>query len=357
MKKAVILFLHLGYWIIFLLLLAFIFTLLRPAINNTKPLAWNPVVFRNWMMVMSGFAVLPGIVSFYMFYTFLFNRFFIRRRVIAFLLGGVLTVLGTAVGGVFYMALLMRHLRYPFAGTLRAYIEVIVVIAFGALLNGIIGLVMKGFITSYGDIRVKEELNRKNFEVELALVKSQLSPHFLFNTINNIDVLIGIDAARASAYLNKLSDIMRFMLYETKTELIPLEEELAYIEKYIDLQKIRTANPDYIRFRVQGRAPGLLVPPMLFIPFIENAFKHGVKSGISHAFVKISLLIMDETLSMEITNSRPPAQETKGLAVKEAGGIGIRNVRRRLEILYPGRHRLRINQSKQEYAVHLNIEL
>ncbi len=150
-----------------------------------------------------------------------------------------------------------------FAGTLRAYIEVIVVIAFGALLNGIIGLVMKGFITSYGDIRVKEELNRKNFEVELALVKSQLSPHFLFNTINNIDVLIGIDAARASAYLNKLSDIMRFMLYETKTELIPLEEELAYIEKYIDLQKIRTANPDYIRFRVQGRAPGLLVPPML----------------------------------------------------------------------------------------------
>ena len=170
MKKAVILFLHLGYWIIFLLLLAFIFTLLRPAINHTKPLIWNPIVFRNWMMVMSGFAVLPGVVSFYMFYTFLFNRFFIRRRVIAFLLGGVLTVLGTAVGGVFYMALLMRHLRYPFAGTLRAYIEVVVVIAFGALLNGIIGLVMKGFITSYGDIRVKEELNRKNFHVELALV-------------------------------------------------------------------------------------------------------------------------------------------------------------------------------------------
>ncbi len=348
MKKAVILFLHLGYWIIFLLLLAFIFTLLRPAINNTKPLAWNPVVFRNWMMVMSGFAVLPGIVSFYMFYTFLFNRFFIRRRVIAFLLGGVLTVLGTAVGGVFYMALLMRHLRYPFAGTLRAYIEVIVVIAFGALLNGIIGLVMKGFITSYGDIRVKEELNRKNFEVELALVKSQLSPHFLFNTINNIDVLIGIDAARASAYLNKLSDIMRFMLYETKTELIPLEEELAYIEKYIDLQKIRTANPDYIRFRVQGRAPGLLVPPMLFIPFIENAFKHAVprKTGCG---IAIELELEQDKIIFVCKNEMTVARQ----APTEPGGLGNGLIEKRLDLLYPGRHRLTVHKTDDQYTVTL----
>lgn len=348
MKKAVILLLHLGYWIIFLLLLAFIFTLLRPAINNSKPLIWNPVVFRNWMMVMSGFAVLPGVVSFYMFYTFLFNRFFIKRRVVAFLLGGVLTVLGTAVGGVFYMALLMRHLRYPFAGTLRAYIEVVVVIAFGALLNGIIGLVMKGFITSYGDIRVKEELNRKNFEVELALVKSQLSPHFLFNTINNIDVLIGIDAARASVYLNKLSDIMRFMLYETRTELIPLAQELAYIEKYIDLQKIRTANPDYIGFTVQGEATGMLIPPMLFIPFIENAFKHAIprKEG---AGIEIALQLEKEKIIFVCKNQVAGARTTGA----EPGGLGNNLIAKRLELLYPGRHQLVLNKADREYTVTL----
>jgi sensor histidine kinase YesM len=142
----------------------------------------------------------------------------------------------------------------------------IIFLALLAGVHGIIGTVMRGFISWYGDIRIKAALQQKNHETELALVKSQLNPHFLFNTIHNIDVLIEKNAAQASLYLNKLSDIMRFMLYEAKTEQIPLSRELAYIERYIDLQKIRTANTNYVQYHVTGNAGNLMIAPLLFIP-------------------------------------------------------------------------------------------
>ncbi len=348
MKKAVVLLLHIGYWIIFLLLLAFIFTLLRPAIENREPAAWNPVVFRNWMMLMSGFALLPGVLSFYIFYGFLFNRYFIRRKALLFLLGGLVTVVGTAITGTVYMSLLMWYFRNPFANTPRAFAEVTVVIAFGALLNGVIGLVMKGFITSYGDIRIKEALNRRNHEVEMALVKSQLSPHFLFNTLNNIDVLIGRDAGKASVYLNKLSDIMRFMLYETKTEMIPLEKELEYIGKYIELQKIRTANPDYIVYKVSGNVTGIIIPPMLFIPFIENAFKHAVPKK-NRTGIDITLHIEQDKIIFDCRNEFILSRQDP----EAIGGLGNELMRKRLELLYPGKHRLRLAEEQHRYTVTL----
>ena len=120
------------------------------------------------------------------------------------------------------------------------------VMSFGAFVNGIIGLVIRGFISWFNDIKIKESLSQKNFEMELNLIKSQINPHFLFNTLNNIDVLIEKDPPKASLYFNKLSAIMRFMLYETKTDKIPLAKELDYITQYIDLQKIRHANPDFV---------------------------------------------------------------------------------------------------------------
>ncbi len=123
--------------------------------------------------------------------------------------------------------------------------RVILLLGVIAFANGVLALVIRGFITFYGEIRLKEDLKRQNAELELALIKSQISPHFLFNTLNNIDVLIEKDAfARASSYLNKLSDILRFMLYETKTDRISIGEELRYIREYIELQMIRTAHPE-----------------------------------------------------------------------------------------------------------------
>jgi len=226
-----------------------------------------------------------------------------------------------------------------------------VIMAINALLNGILGLVMRGFITSYGDIDLKDELAKKNYDMELALVKSQLNPHFLFNTINNIDVLISRDAQQASAYLNKLSDIMRFMLYETKSEEVLLETELLYIGKYIDLQKIRTANPRYVSYTVEGDPAGLVVAPMIFLPFIENAFKHAENKKIENA-IGIRFEIRGYTIRFACRNHYNPAQGSN----LDHGGLGNGLIERRLELLYPKRHRLQIEKTNDLYTVELSIE-
>ncbi|PSK88866.1 sensor histidine kinase [Taibaiella chishuiensis] len=195
-------------------------------------------------------------------------------------------------------------------------------------------------------------------QAETNFLKTQINPHFLFNTLNNIYSLALRQSDDAPVIARQLKELTQYMLHDCMQDMVPLAGEVNFLKNYVSLEQLRNKQDDVdIQLHVDGDTGDKEIAPLLLVNFIENAFKHGVKSGISHAFVKISLLIMDETLSMEITNSRPSVQETPGLAVKEAGGIGIRNVRRRLEILYPGRHRLRINQSRQEYTVHLNIEL
>jgi LytS/YehU family sensor histidine kinase len=209
---------------------------------------------------------------------------------------------------------------------------------------------MRGFISWYGDIKLKEDLTKKNFEMELALVKSQINPHFLFNTIHNIDILIEKDAKQASAYLNKLSDIMRFMLYETKTEKIFLARELTYIEEYISLQKIRTSNPDYVHYTVNGEAGNLLIEPMLFIPFIENAFKHSENTKSVNT-ITIQFDIAPGKIIFSCENhylkhaKNNPAQS----------GLGNELIKKRLALLYPGSHTLEVNNANEIYKVQVTI--
>lgn len=194
-------------------------------------------------------------------------------------------------------------------------------------------------------------------QAETNFLKTQINPHFLFNTLNNIYSLSLRQSDDAPVIARQLKELSQYMLYDCTQEMVPLAGEVTFLHNYVSLEQLRNKQEDIeIRLEVKGETGGKQIAPLLLVNFIENAFKHGVKSGIDRAFVQINLFIMDQTLSMEVTNSRPPAVPSD-LSVKHSGGIGIKNVRRRLEILYPGRHRLKINQSKQQYTVHLNIEL
>jgi len=184
--------------------------------------------------------------------------------------------------------------------------------------------------------------------MELALVKSQINPHFLFNTLNNIDVLIQQDAIKASVYLNKLSDIMRFMLYETKTERIELSKELTYIEKYIELQKIRTSNLNYVNYAVEGNTDGLLIAPMLFIPFIENAFKHAENKKMENA-INIRIVIKHDRIEFKCENNYSDDNQIN----HDESGLGNELIQKRLELLYPKKHKLEITNSDNTYKVNL----
>lgn len=185
--------------------------------------------------------------------------------------------------------------------------------------------------------------------VELNLLKSQLSPHFLFNTINNIDSLITTDPPRASAYLNELAEILRFMLYHTKKGVIKLTDELLYIEKYVMLQRIRSDNEHYVRFEVQGEPGGWEVAPFLFIPIIENAFKH-CSDKSRDSSIDIRFDIQETQIVFFCRNLYLPAA-----MVEEQSGIGVNLIRRRLELLYADLYELDIVQDLTHYQVKLKL--
>lgn len=350
MKKTVIVLLHAGYWLLYLFLLLIFFGMVAPQLMGDKSKATLVFALGQWTLLMIPFAIIPGAIGFYTFYTWLFTRLLRKKKIAQFFVAALATGLAGALLGITVLMLRVS----PGNMETGELIAMLLLMFFATLVNGVIGMVMKGFITWYGDIKRTEELNRKNFETELALVKAQLSPHFLFNTINNIDVLILKDPEKASDYLNRLSDMLRFMLYETKDESIALTRELDYIEKYIALQRIRTSNPDYIRYKVEGDPGNRTIPPMLFIPFIENAFKYAENKKVENA-VDIGIEVLPGKLVFTCRNHFSATQQQTPDAARD-GGLGLELMRKRLQLLYPGKHELAISTVDQLFNVHLVLE-
>jgi two-component system LytT family sensor kinase len=329
--------LHAGYWLMYLLLILVFLQWTRHGHQGRLLF----LVFRSpifWALVF------PAILSFYGFYTAVFSRFLRRKKLPGLLVSAAGVAVTTAL-----LSVAMLYFTRPGGKVFEPgeLVAMLLALSFVTLVHGIIALVMKGFISWYGDIRWKERLIKKNDEMELALVRSQLNPHFLFNTLNNIDVLIGKDPDLASAYLNRLSDLLRFMLYESRTEQIPLEKELLYIGKYIDLQKIRTANTEYIQFQVEGRPDGWMIAPMLFIPFIENAFKHADNKKTGS--IRVSLHIEADALHFVCVNSHQLLHQER----PDHSGLGNDLIQKRLKLLYPGRHLLEITDKNNIYQAKL----
>lgn len=347
MKRSFVIALHAGYWLLYLLLL-FTIIMFMEAGAMTR-FSENQQYIPAFIWSMTFITILPGAAGFYASYIFLFNRLLAKKKIVAL----IFSMMAVALAAGFFSSLLLRLLSSANIfepNTIKLSLIMIIFMAMLGMIHSIIALVIKGFVNWYADIKFKEELQQKNFETELALVKSQLNPHFLFNSINNIDVLIKKDADKASLYLNKLSDIMRFMLYETKTEKIPLAQELNYIEKYIELQKIRTANKNFINYSTEGSPGNWTIAPMLFIPFIENAFKHAANKKIDNGIV-ISVKSMPDALFFCCEN-----QVTENpLDKNEAGGLGNELLKKRLNLLYPGKHNLTTGIANNVYKIVLTI--
>ena len=344
MKRLAVTGLHTAYWgLYFLLLLLF------------ASIAWHTAhaTFRGFLHAIifspvTIFTALPAIITFYIFYSILFPRFLQHKRLVLLALTGL--VIPVASSLLIYIS--GRTLLFPWLrnGFTRDTGTLILILSFIAFVNGVLALIMRGFIAWYSDIQFKKDLKQKNAELELALIKSQLSPHFLFNTLNNIDVLIERDPVRASTYLNKLSDLLRFILYDTKTDRIVITQELRYIEKYVELQQLRTAHPEYIHFEVEGEGAQLMVEPMLFLPFIENAFKHAAQK--QEGAIKIRFTLDDEKVIFDCENRFDPKLPTLPEA---SGGLGNGLIRKRLQLLYPGRHTLEVNAGRDIYKATLTL--
>ena len=191
---------------------------------------------------------------------------------------------------------------------------------------------------------------------ELKLLKAQLNPHFLFNTLNNLYGLSVVKSDKLPSLMLKLSDLLRYSLYDTKETFVLLKKELLYLENYISLEKIRLEDQTEIQFTVTGNVSNKLIAPMLLIVFVENAFKHLGDCIGKKSKVLVTVTIDDEKLVFKCLNSIDKHPQEEQLE-KGKSGIGLQNAKKRLAFLYPERHQLKIQKEKENYIVNLTLHL
>jgi len=197
-----------------------------------------------------------------------------------------------------------------------------------------------------------ELLQTETLKNELDYLRHQISPHFLMNTLNNIHALIDYDTTIAKNSVVKLSKLMRVLLYETKTENFTLKKEIDFLNDYIELMRIRVNQNVEIKFEHPKQIPDIKIAPLLFISFVENAFKHGIKA-IGKSFIHIKFLIEDNNLQVNITNSKIKNTNTKSERTK----IGLNNSKKRLELIYKNNHTFEIIENENLFKVHIKIPL
>ncbi len=194
-------------------------------------------------------------------------------------------------------------------------------------------------------------LENDKLTLELNQLKSQLQPHFFFNTLNNLYALSTQGSTKTSPMIADLSAIMRYVLYDSRHEKVSLKNEIEFLHSYIELERIRHDNPDIIDFDVQGDIDFIQIEPLLFLPLVENTFKHALAKNIAGKYVKIVLAVDDDQLIFQTTN--PILKNDSKL--QAVGGIGLSNLVKRLELLYPGAHQLDIEQDNETFTVILII--
>ncbi len=199
-------------------------------------------------------------------------------------------------------------------------------------------------------------LEKEQLETELRFLRAQISPHFFFNTLNNIYSLSLEKSDKTPETIIKLSDLMRYVLYETRDKNQSLKKEIVFIKNYLDLEKIRYNENLQLSFEVSGDPKGKKIAPMLLVQFIENAFKHGANKSIGKVKIDINIRIEEKFLYFRISNTKPKYHEP--LPKKQPGGIGLSNVEKRLKLRYgEDEYRMDIFNESEEYIVNLKLNL
>lgn len=208
----------------------------------------------------------------------------------------------------------------------------------------------------YWDQTKLKELERDNLTAELNFLKSQINPHFLFNILNSIYVLNQTNSPEAGNIILKLSDMLRYQLYDCSMDKTLLSEEIEYIRNYLDIQHMRHNRKLKLDFIQKGEPDDLVIAPFILIPFIENAFKHGAEKSLGDAYIRIVLEIEDNEIVFSVINSKQVSPRKTVLPLKKSGGIGLQNVMRRLDLIYPDRYKLKIQDNENEYNLILHLK-
>jgi len=233
----------------------------------------------------------------------------------------------------------------------------------------VVGLYVVVFIAMAADLARRwhrlraahAETERARLEAELARLKMQMHPHFLFNTLNNLYGLTLERSDDAPDVVLRIADLLDYMLYRCDRPLVPLAGELEHLKTYLELERLRYDDRVDVTFEVDGPTADAHVAPLLLVPFIENSFKHSASQTADRAWIRIELRAVETNLHLTVANSKPDVppnvEAGDGVARDATAGIGLANVRRRLDLLYPDAHDLTIRETATQFTVHLRLPL
>ena len=316
--------LHLYFWGSFLLLFFF-----------SIPAEELPADYVSFLLIILLFSAFISYLNMYV----LMKRFLGRHQFVLYLLSLVTALIITAFG----LTSLLKYLYHNQTTVLQNTVNLSTFV--------IITSALKMYRSGIQRQLAEKELAAKQFQAELQLLRAQINPHFLFNTLNNLYSLTLEKSDFAPATVVKLSELMRYMLETSRHEDSALHAEINFIRNYLTLEKLRLNSRATIDFEVVGEPQQKTIASLLFIPFIENAFKHGINATVGDAFLYSQLRIEENELFFFIENSI----STK--LVEENSGTGLENVRRRLHLLYPDRHQLTIENMGTKFVVNLQLSL
>lgn len=288
------------------------------------------------------------IVTFYFNYFFLIPKFLLTQKYwfyFSFLLLTIVIVL-VLYGIIFFISDFSPEIlakKNPIAE------KIIPVIVINAIFLWLLAIASTILLAAYDRLKQTEE---EKLSAQIASLKSQINPHFLFNTLNNIYATAIDTAPKAADMIDKLSEMMRYTMKDTQQNLVLLEDEVNYINNFIELQKLRLDRSVKLEYYSLEDAKTFQIAPMLLIPFIENAFKYGVNSE-QKSHIRIELEMNKTQFQLSVVNNKVNIQQE----ISESTGLGIENTKHRLNLIYPSKHLLVINDSQKEFSVSLNIDL
>jgi LytS/YehU family sensor histidine kinase len=310
-------------------------------INRIIAHFWIPLVF--------------SAIIFYLNYFVLIDRFLFPKKMVPFILLNVVIIvfflfLKEFIEDTFFQELLKKreteseNNKPPF----KMFIYVQLLSYMAPLLFSIAIKSTKKWVTTEAE---RKEATNIKLKSELQHLHYQLQPHFFFNSLNNIYALVDISPEQAKKSIHSLSKLMRYMLYETNDELILISKEIDFMKKYIDLMKLRVSDKIVINYHFPSEETGIKIAPLLFISLIENAFKHGV-SASKESSIEINMTYQNKKVLFTIENYNYPKQTTD----KSGSGIGLQNLEKRLQLLYPNAYRFETSIENNRFLVHLELE-
>jgi two-component system, LytTR family, sensor kinase len=338
MKKIMFALLHVAYWLMYSLLFLSFFLIL--VINGKDQTLEMQEIWRIWVKMVIGFAYVPGILGFYFGYWVGFPKFLSHRKYKGFFTASLMAIAITALISALVTCVIYQR-NVLFTDGWQSAIPQLILFAFIATVNLTLGCIIRGFIQSTYDIQIKEQLTRDRMQLELHLMRIQVNPHFLFNTLNNIDALIAMAPDRASLYLHRLSHFMRQLVYDTDQTLHPLDREILLLENYLELQNIRYKDERIFQWHINTSTEDIQVPPLITLPLIENCFKHGLVN--QHNPVEVTIESKGQEIHITMSNTKTENVNTS------SGGLGAVLTQKRITALFGPQAGLTCSQQGDRY--------